>query len=33
MSVLVSIFLMAGEVIVYIWRAIEPVMKDPFWAE
>ena len=33
MPVLVSIFLMAGEVIVYVWRAIEPDMKDPFWEE
>jgi len=33
MSVLISIFPMAGEVIIYIWKAIEPDMKDPFWEE
>ena len=33
MSVIVHIFELAGQIIVYISGIIEPDMKDPFWAE
>lgn len=33
MSVIVHVFELAGQIIVYISGIIEPDMKDPFWAE
>lgn len=33
MSVIVQIFGLAGQIIVYISGIIEPDMKDPFWVE
>ncbi len=33
MSVVVHIFELAGQLIVYISGIVEPNMKDPFWEE
>ena len=30
---MIEILELAGQVVVYIWKAIEPDMKDPFWEE